>query len=105
MGALGVCPCCGVPISARSFFRISRHIPYECTKCGSKSVIPAHSGMKAMILFVAALSVPLFALEFLGVPRVVLFVACVAGVVAIPLVFARICRFDPIAEDHGEAKS
>ena len=85
--------------------RISRRMPYECTKCGGKSVIPARSGMKAVVLFVAALAVPLFALELLGVPRVVLFVACVAGVVAVPLVFARVCRFEPMAEGHGAAKS
>jgi len=47
-----------------------------------------------MLVLVAVLAGLLFALDFMSVPRVVLFVASIGGVLAIPVLFARICRFN-----------
>jgi hypothetical protein len=61
--------------------------------------------MSAVILYAAALAIPLFALDYLGVPGVMLFAACVAAVIAIPIVFARLCRFEATIPEHLTAKS
>jgi hypothetical protein len=50
--------------------------------------------MMVVVAYVAALASPLFALDYFGVPRIVLFAGCAAGALAIPIVFARLCRFD-----------
>ncbi|MGH8222861.1 MAG: hypothetical protein ACREQZ_07790 [Woeseiaceae bacterium] len=57
-------------------------------------MIAPRSGMCAVVLYVAALAIPLFALDYLGVPRVALFAVCVAAVIVIPIFFARFCRFE-----------
>jgi hypothetical protein len=53
--------------------------------------------MLAVTGYVAALAVPLFLLDLLGVPPALLLAACLLASVALPLVMARACRF----EAHG----
>jgi hypothetical protein len=50
--------------------------------------------MRTVLAYVAVLALALFALDHFGVPRIVLFAGCAAGALAIPFVFARLCRFD-----------
>lgn len=61
--------------------------------------------MRAIAVCVGALALPLFGLDYLGVPPVALFAACVVAVVAIPVVFAWICRFEPIIPNQAAVKS
>lgn len=105
MGRLGVCPRCSARINPWGVLRMSRRTPYKCPSCGGSAVIAPRSGMNAVVLYVAALAIPLFALDYLGVPRVALLAACVAAVVAIPIVFARICRFEATIPEHATVRS
>jgi DNA-directed RNA polymerase subunit RPC12/RpoP len=103
MGTRGVCPRCSARISPWGVLRMSRRTPYRCPSCGGNAVIAPRSGMGAVVVYVAVLAIPLFALDYLGVPRVALFAACVAAVVAIPIVFARICRFEARIHDMRQS--
>jgi DNA-directed RNA polymerase subunit RPC12/RpoP len=94
MHSIGVCPHCGARIDPRRVLLITRRVPYTCASCGGESVIARGSGMRAVLAYVAALALPVFALDYLDVPRIVLFAGCAAGALAIPIVFTRLCRFD-----------
>jgi len=91
----GICPHCDIQINPRRLLRVSRRVPYICPACGGESVIPPRSGMTSVLVFVAALGMLLIMLDFLGAPRVAIFAAALIAVFAIPLVFARISRFEP----------
>src|SRR5688500_10706236 len=95
MNALGICPHCRKPISARQLLRMSRAAPYRCRNCGGESAIAARSGMWAVISYVAAISIPLLTLTYFDVPRVALYGVATVAALVVPSVFARICRFDP----------
>ncbi len=94
MSRLGVCAHCSAGISPRRVLRMSRRKPYVCPSCGGRSAIAARSGVAAVAAYVAAIALPLFALDALGGPRALLFAGCVVATILIPIVFARFCRFD-----------
>lgn len=96
----GRCPHCGARISGWRILRVTRRDPYRCEACGRQAVIHARSGMAAVVASVALIAVPLLALDLLGAPPVALFMVCVAGVLASPAVFARLCRFE--RQEPGE---
>lgn len=50
--------------------------------------------MRVVLGWVVALAFPLALLDYLQVPRVVLFAVCAGAALAIPVVFARFCRFE-----------
>lgn len=104
MRTLGVCPHCSTRIRPWRVLLISRRTPYKCPSCGGEAVIARRSGMSAVVAYVAVLAIPLVALDYLGVPRVALFAACAAGALAIPIVFARICRFEAAIPPRSAVK-
>ncbi len=56
--------------------------------------------MRIVLGWVMALALPLSILDYLQVPRLGLFALCAGASIAIPLIFARFCRFEasmPIA--------
>ena len=56
--------------------------------------------MRIVLGWVMALALPLSILDYLQVPRLGLFALCTGASIAIPLIFARFCRFEastPIA--------
>jgi len=93
--ATGSCPHCQTRIDPWRILRITRRTPYACPSCAGTSRLSARSGMMAVVGFVCALGIPLVTLDTLGASRTVIFVVAVAGTLAIPFVFARICRFEP----------
>jgi hypothetical protein len=94
--AAGVCPHCQARIDPWRILRMTRRTPYTCASCGGPARIDPRSGMMVVVLYVVALAIPLIALTLLGVSRTVLFVAAVAGALAIPSVFARMCRYEAV---------
>ena len=102
MTPLGACPHCKARIFPLRVFRINRATPYECATCKGRAVIRPRDGMLAMVAYVGALAIPLFALDYVGVSPVVLFVACVVAVVATPWVLARFCRFETSLDGSRE---
>lgn len=84
---------CSARVSARGFCAraAARHANALMRREGHDR---ATSGMKAVAGYVAAIAVPLFALDLLGVPRAALFVACLAAAMALPAALARVCGFD-----------
>jgi hypothetical protein len=101
---LGVCPHCRARIQPLRVLRITRATPYKCPSCEGTAVILPRSGMTTVLAYVVALAIPLFALDYLGVSRLALFAACAAAAVAMPLVFARFCRFEPSFGDANGVK-
>jgi hypothetical protein len=95
MGKPGFCPHCDMHISPWRLLRVSRRISYKCPTCGGESLIPPRSGKGFVVAFVTALALPLFLLDYFGVERVAIFAVAVIGALATPIVFARICRFEP----------
>lgn len=94
MDAVGKCPHCRERISAWRLLRVSRATPYVCGKCGGEALIAAPSGRRAAIIYVLAIALPLLALSRIDVSDVVLYAAATAAALAIPIFFARLCRFE-----------
>jgi DNA-directed RNA polymerase subunit RPC12/RpoP len=105
MRALGICPHCSAPISPLRLLRTRRRRPYECPHCEGKAAIAPRSGMRAVVLYVAALAIPLYALDYFGATGVVSLAACLGAALAIPVVFARICRFEAVSPKQAAFKS
>jgi hypothetical protein len=104
MNALGICPHCRKPISARQLLRMSRVAPYRCRNCGGEAVIAGRSGAWAVVTYVAAISVPLLTLAYFDVPILALYGMASAAALMIPPIFARICRFDPARPEDNAAR-
>ena len=68
-------------------------------------MIAPGSGMIAVAGYVGALAVPLLTLDYFGVPRVALSVACLVAAIAMPVVLARVCRFDALIAEHTSIRS
>jgi hypothetical protein len=94
MSSPGMCPHCGARIRARGILRVSRRTPYTCASCRAVSVMAPRSAMRVVLGWVVALAFPLALLNYLQMHRVVLFAVCVGAALAIPLIFARFCRFE-----------
>jgi hypothetical protein len=61
--------------------------------------------MCAVVIFVAALAILLYALDYFGATRAVSLAVCVAAALVIPVVFARICRFEATSPKQSAFKS
>lgn len=94
MNSPGTCPHCEAPIRAWAVLRVSRRTPYICAACRGTSVIAPRSGMSVVLGWVVALALPLALLDYFQIPRVGLFALCAGAALALPLIFARFCRFE-----------
>jgi hypothetical protein len=61
--------------------------------------------MRAVVHYVAALAIPLYVLDYFGATRVASLAACLAAALAVPVVFARICRFEAVLPKQAAFKS
>jgi hypothetical protein len=92
--AAGTCPHCPARIDPWRILRSTRRTPYTCPSCAGTARLNPRSGIVAVVGWVSALAIPIVALNVLGASRTLTFVVALAGALAIPFVFARICRFD-----------
>lgn len=99
----GTCPHCPARIDPWRILRMTRRTPYICPSCAGTSRLEPRSGVLVVVGFVCALGIPLAALNLLGASRTVIFVVAVLGALAIPFVFARICRFESANDVRGPA--
>lgn len=67
---------------------------YRCPACHGESRLNRASGIVALVIFVAAMAITLGMLELVGAPLLTIYVVATIEVLAIPLIFARMCRFD-----------
>lgn len=103
MNSVGRCSHCGVPIRAGGVLRISRRTPYTCAVCHGVSVIAPGSGMRVVLGWFVSLALLLAVLDSFNLPLAVLSIVSVGASIAIPLIFARFCRFEsatPIVGRH-----
>ena len=83
---------------------MGRRTPYECGSCGAKAVINPQIGMRVVAAYVAALAILVFGLEHAGAGAVEAYAVCLIAALAIPAVFAWLCRFERPAAGQGVAE-
>lgn len=99
--AAGTCPHCKARIDPWRILRITRRTPYTCPSCAGTARLDARSGIVVVVGWVCGLAIPLVALNLASASRTVILVVALAGALAIPFLFARICRFEPAAAFRG----
>ncbi len=90
----GVCPHCKRGIHTLGVLRISRRAPYRCPMCGGLSVISPQNGIWLMLGWSLAVGLLGAGLEYLYASSILLFLFCAVASCLLPLIFARLCRFE-----------
>ena len=101
--AAGTCPHCKARIDQWRILRITRRTPYTCPSCAGIAQLEPRSAMVAVVMWVCGLTVPLVGLNLVSASRTLIFVVAVAGALAIPFLFARVCRFEPADAGRGSS--
>lgn len=95
MNLAGVCSHCKHGIHALGVLRISRRTPYRCPACGGLSVTSPKSGIWLILGWSLVVALLGAGLERLYASSLLLFLLCAIASCLLPLIFARLCRFEP----------